>query len=494
MTRDGRFLAGLALLLAITTGAPSLAQTSGAVSRPVATITRDGNRWTAVLELDQAASVWGFTGSARMRDGQPQWRPQQWRVETPGVVLDRVGARDVLRSVDGGPLPREVRLSLSPGPAAVAAAYDPALVFSDGSVALFSGQFDVFPLASVEAARAMPEDLNGLDLQAEATRVTWRDRAGPVLFRGERIAEATASDADTYVLFGGVGVREHGTLATVVDPEMPGWIRETMTDYASRVTAFYTERLGGGPSARPTLMASWKGPTPGVTSMGGSVLPGLIVASFEGGGVVESTAALDETVRWFVGHESAHFWLGQTIRYEYVRDMWITEGGADLMAVRAAKALDPSYDGRTKLQQEVDDCIALAAHGGVASADSRGEHQAYYACGAVFALAAEAAERERSGGDWIDVVHAMLKANLDDGVLTRREWLDHFEGLAGAEPRALIDTLLDDGAENPARTLARLFDLTGVAYREEGGRLLLSRGSAHAGIRPGVIPVRTDTD
>ncbi|MGS7457557.1 hypothetical protein ACT3J6_23865, partial [Mycobacterium tuberculosis] len=71
-------------------------------------------------------------------------------------------------------------------------------------------------------------------------------------------------------------------------------------------------------------MASWKGPTPRTTSMGGSVLPGLIAASFEGEDVVQPTDGLRAMVRWFIGHESAHFWLGHTVRYEYARDMWIT--------------------------------------------------------------------------------------------------------------------------------------------------------------------------
>ena len=40
------------------------------------------------------------------------------------------------------------------------------------------------------------------------------------------------------------------------------------------------------------------------------------------------------------------------MRYEFARDSWITEGGADLMAVQALKALDPAYDARKTLQEE----------------------------------------------------------------------------------------------------------------------------------------------
>lgn len=464
---------GAAAVLTVTTLLAAWpVQASDAPSAPTASVTRDGAAWTAILRLDRAVPVWGFTASSQMRDGQPQWRPLQWRIETPGVVLDRIGSRDVIRSTNGAPVPSEVRLSLTPASAAVAAAYDPALVFTDGSVAMFSGQFDVFPLASIEATRDLPADLNGLDLGAEATRVTWRDAQGPVLFQGRRTDVATAADAQTYVLFGEAGLKEHSALATVVDAEIPAWVQDVMTAYAPRVTARYAERLGEGPSARPTIMASWKGPTPGVTSMGGSVLPGLIVASFEGANLVERAEPLVNMARWFIGHESAHFWLGQVVRYEAARDMWITEGGADLMAVRAAQALDPGYDHLSVLQKEVDDCLKLADRG-VASADTRGEHRAYYACGAVFALAAEGAERRRSGGDWFDVLRPMIDANRQDGVLTRAEWLEHFEGLAGAEARELVDRFLDDGVPDPLRSMARLFELCGVGHSVTGERLLL---------------------
>lgn len=469
MRRAAAVLAGL--ITTLVTGSPACA--SDLPSHPIASVTRDQSSWAVVLTLDRAAPVWGFTASSRMREGQPQWRPLQWRVETPGVVLDRVGPHDVIRSTDGSPVPREVKLSLTPASAAVVAAYDPALVFSDGSVAMFSGQFDVFPLPSIEAARDLPEDLNGLDLDAEATRVTWRDTRGPVLFRGRRVDGATAADAQTYVLFGEAGLEEHSAIATVVDPEIPQWVREAMTTYAPRITAFYAERLGDGPPARPTIMASWKGPTPGVTSMGGSVLPGLIVASFEGENLVQRTQPLVDMTRWFIGHESAHFWLGQVVRYEAARDMWITEGGADLMAIRAAQALDPSYDHQSVLQREVDDCLSLASGGGVASADTRGEHRAYYACGAVFALAAEAAEHRRSGGDWFDALRPLIDANRQDGVLTRGEWLDQFEDLAGSEARAVVISFLDDGVPDPRASMALLFDLSSVVYRVQGGRLIL---------------------
>lgn len=208
--------------------------------------------------------------------------------------------------------------------------------------------------------------------------------------------------------------------------------------------------------------------------MGGSVMPGLITMSFEGAGVLNPTAEMLTVSRWFIGHESAHFWLGQTVRYEYARDAWITEGGADLMAVRALKTLDPAYDDRAALQKEVDDCAELARGRSVTTAAQRGEQRAFYACGAVFAMAAEGAQRQVTGGDWLDFLKPLIDDNRRDGVLSREEWLDALTEVS-RDPSLRLDVerLLDEGAADPAAVIARLFERTGVGFRMEAGRVVL---------------------
>lgn len=149
------------------------------------------------------------------------------------------------------------------------------------------------------------------------------------------------------------------------------------------------------------------------------------------------------------------------------------EGGADLMAVRALKAVDPDYDARAELQKEVDDCIRLADEP-VAEAAGRGEHRALYACGAVFAMAAEGVQRRGTGGDWFDFLRPLIDASREDGVLTREEWLLELTRVSGdASLRADIETLLDDGAADPATVIAGLFDRTGVGYRRDAGNIRL---------------------
>ena len=303
--------------------------------------------------------------------------------------------------------------------------------------------------------------------------VTWQDRAGPVLAHGARVAKATTDDGNAYVLFGEAQLKEARRIVTVVDPQLPGWIASSIETFAPQVVDYYASRLGKGQTHRPTVMSTWYGPTAGVVSYGGSVVPGLIVMSFEGEALLHANDEVLSGNRWFIAHEVAHFWLGQTVRTETSRDSWITEGGADLMAVRATKALNPDYDENGMLQTEVDDCVALAGKP-VADAEQRGEHRAYYACGAVLALSAEALQKRATGGDWFDFIKPLIDSHRSGGVLTREAWLTHFAELgAPGSLNAETTALLDKGVSDPGAFIRSLFDQTGVAYRMVKGRIVL---------------------
>ena len=435
-------------------------------------VLRDGDVWTADYVLDRDAPAWLFTDSALARADNQPWRPRSFTVVTPGVRIERRGWHDVLAGEDGAPVPRRVRIRFEPFPGDLLAAYDPALTFTDGSVALYSDQFDIRPLTDAAAAEALPMDLNGVDLDGPPVRALFRDRAGPVLMNGERRREAERPEAPTYVLFGDVAVDETEHLAAVFDPELPDWIEAELSAFTPQVMSLYADRLGEGQSARPTLLVSWEGPTPSLRSMGGSVLPGLVIMTFEGVGVLEPTPDVRAGARAFIAHEGAHFWLGQVVHYERARDAWITEGGADVLAVRALARIDPAYDARARLQRAVAECVGFAARP-IHTAAERSEHQAYYACGAVFHMLAEPGAA-RTGGDVFTVVRGLIDANREDGVLTADEWLAELTRLSG--DRSLegdIRRLLTDGAADPAAEIASLFQRAGVAHEVRDGRVVL---------------------
>jgi len=422
-----------------------------------ADVNRDGDRWTVEYRFEEKAPVWAFTQSDMPRVKRESWRLRSMEMLTPGVSLKRIGHYDVLVAAKGN-VPKSVRLRFRPFTEDIESSYDAALAFTDGSVALYSQQFKLVPMRSLAEAESAPIDSGELPLAIHPTYINFRDKAGPVLARGQRKPFAITGDDDAYILFGKAEPVVGAALTSVIDPGLPKWLSNYMLENMPGILAGYAAKMGPPPVGQPTLMASWAGPTLGVTSMGGSVLPGTVVMTFEGEGVIQPNRAIENGVRWFVAHESAHFWLGQKIMYSTPRESWITEGGADLLAIRAVAAADAGYDARKRLGEAREECLPLLAKGGLASANERGDHRAYYACGAIIALAAEQA----SGGDFAEFVRTLIERHGDDSIVTRAEWLSLLDERApgmGAE----VSRLLDGPNTDPSASLDRFMSKSGVA-------------------------------
>jgi hypothetical protein len=425
-----RWLAAFQLFVA----APAVA-----APQPVASVTvvRSGDKWTADYSLHERAPLWLFAKSILPRESRTSWRVGSVRVLTPGVRLQRVGNYDALIP-RRGTMPRKVRLSFTPYVKDVEAGYDPALAFSDGSVALYADQFRIQPMPSLAAARRADRDDSTLPSADRPTRMTLIDRAGPVLFKGQRTARAEITNGEAYVLFGKAQPVIGPAMTTIIDPAMPRWVADALNSDMPRILQHYRDTLGPSPVGQPTLLASWGGPTKGVTSLGGSVLTGMVVMTLEGEGIMEPNDKARHHARWFVAHEAAHFWLGQAVTYATPAESWITEGGAELLAFRATAATDSSFDVRKRLREARAECMPFLPNGGIAGAYRRqGDFRAYYACGAIIALAAERA----SNGDFAGFVRTLIARFGGDGIVTRVEWLALLDERAPGLSLAVSDML-----------------------------------------------------
>lgn len=440
-------IARLLLILFALGTAPAAAQRP-----PIATVevVRDGDRWTADYRLSARAPVWVFAKSILPRESNRSWRLDTVRVLTPGVTLQRLGNYDALVADDGKTLPPRVRLAFTPFKPDVEAGYDPAINFTDGSVALYADGFKLVPMASVTAARAADKNDSTLPAIDQPTRTIFVDRAGPVLAFGRRVAKAALDNGEAYVLFGKVRPTIGTAMTTIFDPALPAWVTAYLNREMPAILADYRSRLGPSPVGQPTLMVSWAGPTKGVVSLGGSVLPGLVVMALEGEGLAAPDTKAAHHARWFIAHEAAHFWLGQAIGYEGPADSWITEGGAELLAFRATAAADRTFDAKRRLAEARAECLPFLARGGISGAYTRnGDHRAYYACGVIIALAAERA----SGGKFGDFVKTLIARN-PDRLVTRAEWLALLDERApGRGLSAAVSGLLDHAQSNPAASL-----------------------------------------
>ena len=102
-----------ALAVVFASSAQAVPQEAGSRLAEVSVV-RQGDTFTVDYEFTLDRPAYAFQVSALTREGRRAWRGERWTVQTPGVVLDRIGAYDVLRSVDGQPLPRRVRVLMRP--------------------------------------------------------------------------------------------------------------------------------------------------------------------------------------------------------------------------------------------------------------------------------------------------------------------------------------------------------------------------------------------
>jgi hypothetical protein len=373
-------------------------------------------------------------------------------------------------------VPRQVRIRFTPSTLDLEAAYDPALRFSDGSVALYTDQFKIVPLASAAAAETLPIDAEKAGLVKGVTRAVFRDRTGRVLHAGVRRPEAVLEGNAGYVLFGAAKVVDSPAVATIMDPALPGWLTTELGTGTARLLAHYGERLGPRNLPKPTLMASWAGPTPGRTSMGGSVMPGFVLMAFDGAGLTSPSEKALEYIRWFVAHESAHFWLGEAVTYDRSRHAWMFEGGAELLAIRAMAELNPGYDPKVRLNDSIKRCAGHIRGHSLNGAEERSAHDAYYACGAVLGLVAEAsANRASPGSGFAGFWRRLIEANRADRTVSQDEWLDEVTARSGDPSIARdIRTLAERGAAEPEAAIGSLFERAGIGFQRgpEGLRLL----------------------
>ncbi|NEX94680.1 hypothetical protein [Caulobacter sp. 17J65-9] len=422
--------------------------------------------WTADYRFGKAAPAWAFARSAVTEADKTPWRAQAWTVETPGVSLKRIGRYDVL-SADGAAL-TSVRIRFKPFTEQLEKDYRPTLQFSDGGQAHYTNQFEIVPLTSAAAAESLPVDVDS-ETVPTTSRLTFDAPGRRILYGGSvldgRVVTGTGSGG--YAYFGDAEVIETPALAAVIDPGIPEWLRGELDAYTPKLLALHAEKLGPPAVGRPMVFAAWGGADQPGVSLNGGVLGGLMQMDLRGQRVLNPDKPVKNLARWFLGHETAHFWLAQTVRAETGADNWMMEGGADILAVRALGVLAPDYDPTRRLQGEVDDCLGLVGpNEPLAGALERGEPQAQYGCGAVLLLAAEAGLRKREpGADAYTFWRRLIDANREDGVVTADDWLAAFaEATGDAELTAETRRFVTEGVADPAAFVAKLFARTGVAH------------------------------
>lgn len=441
----------LVLLLAVFSF-PISAQPSDPADTVRVSIHRSGEQWSATFEFPRDEAGWAFLRSNRARDIDASWRLASWDVATPGVELVRIGELDVLRTTAES-VPRRVKINFEPYGHDIQADYDPAMIFGDGTVALFTGHFATRPWGEEEIHDGSAKTQSLFALHNEG---------GSLTYKGKSYQSVDTTDAGTYVIFGSPEFISTKYFTGLLDPGIPAWMRDELDNFLPLAFEGLTERLGEPAIAgKPMILGTWAGPTPGRISRGGSVMPGIVTLRFEGEGMLERRPDEIQPVRWFLSHEAAHFWAGQTVNHIGRSQAWISEGGASLLAYRLIQSIDPAYDPGADLANDWQECLELSANGPLVEVHERRDYRANYACGAVLGMIAEGAAQTNGNRDFFDFWRSLIDANRadvgGDGFASVSDWIAQVSEESGDHSLAAdLFQFINHGADDPQIALCSM--------------------------------------
>ena len=429
-----------------------------------ATLARDpdvpgGYRLTLALRED--APVWIFLRSALARRDGERWRSESWKILTPGVELVRIGHHEALIATDGEDLPRTITIAFTPFDRMLVGDYQPVIDLGAGSRALFTDHFTMRPASSIAAVRQLGADWTTLPGY----------EGGHPLVRSALAGRPVPIEAARYVIDGPMKAGGNAQIATYLHADLPPWLSATLEADIPAILDLYADRLGPHEDGRPELLVQWAGATPGTYSLSGSVVANQIVMRLEGEGLLAASRSIAAHTRQFIAHEAAHFWLGNLVGYGRPGDAWTSEGGADLMALRASALVDPRFAEERLREAEATawrDCLRSTAAGPIRGAPERGDSQAFYACGLLFSRVAEAAASRR-GGDFFSFWRTLIDKNRDDSEVTPEDWIRHYEAIGGnpAAARAMRSIAFERGASQASlHALYAAAGLTAPAIEE----------------------------
>ncbi|MEE2566885.1 hypothetical protein [Hyphobacterium marinum] len=396
MRIESWFAGGAAALLLMSCGAPAAVVDDAASADG---LMLDGTGVTAVVTaLDDGRFEVAYrfaepqTGYFFSRSGG-DYRTAHWASLDDGVTLERVGGFDTLL-FDG---PRtEARFVVEPWFGQITGDYSPYVQFSDGAVALFTGQFEILPVADRDAVLALDGDIRAWSGEQPVlgVRIVSPDR---MVMNGEVLtghADDISQGDGAFVYIGDGEIETGESFVGVLDGALPAWIRERFDSDLATIFGALETGWGFELPQRASVFFAFEGyDNPGFSNKGGATRSLLMLQS-SGQALREPSPQVLAYLQWFFAHEGVHLFQNAAGLYASTSDhAWITEGGANTMANAVLATLDGLPEGRrlAEYRRSYAGCLRSLAAGPLTEAVRRGDHEASYLCGDLIGLMSWAA-------------------------------------------------------------------------------------------------------
>lgn len=394
---------------------------------------------------------------------ETDYRREAWHPTSEGVRLERIAGFDTL--VFDTPT-QEARFRVTARPDLRYEGYSDYIRFSDGSLMLFTGQFELLPGGSVEAVAALEGDINRFEGVQPVLGVRVLSPT-PMIVRGERVegeAVEISRGGGGFIYIGDGEISASDNYVGLIDPATPDWIRARFPEDLASLFSELERGWGYGLDDKATLLFAFEGyDNPGFSNKGG-VLGRQLVIQSSGERLREPDDFVHDYLLWFFAHESVH--LFQNVRGPHLdspQDSWIHEGAANAMANRIMAGLDRPAIAylRYSFANAYSTCAEALAAGPLRTATQRGQMRAHYACGEFIALMTDAALPDHT---LFDFWNAMLeRAEAGDGAYNLETYMATARALGMREADAArIEAFVTQGFDQPDRELTSALEDFGL--------------------------------
>ena len=422
---------------------------------------RSDSRWRIRYVFEHPQSALFFSRSSG------DYRRSTWKPVSRGVSLERLDGFDAVLMKT----PKTViEFLFAPYTQTVPKDYTPFIPFSDGGLALYTGQFELLPETDRAAIAALHGDIDRW--QGEQPMFAVRVLSDkPMVHNGEvrkREAVHVSRGDGTYIYVGEASLLEGVDLTGVIDPGLPGWLKKRVEPELGAIFAANRALWGEGLGQKATVLFAFRGfEGEGMSNKGGAV-NSLLALESSGESLRNFHADILIYFRWFFAHEVVHLFQNRYVaRVDARSDAWMTEGAANAMAISLLKEIGVADDEFTleKYGKAIDECSEYLGDGPLIEAAQRGQFDAFYTCGDPIAqMTAAVLPNENLFSFW----NALLArgAAADQHQYSTADYFDVLrERGANDSVIELLRSLVYEQQADPEKTLLRAMHTTGLAPR-----------------------------
>lgn len=430
---------------------------------------RSEGRWRVKYIFDRPHTALFFSRSSG------DYRRSTWKPVTRGVSLERLDGFDAVLMKT--PM-IAIEFLFTPYTQTVPKDYTPFIPFSDGGLALYTGQFELLPETDRAAIAAMHGDIDRW--QGEQPMFAVRVLSDqPMVHNGElrkREAVHVSRGDGTYIYIGEASLLQGADLTGVIDPGLPAWLRQRVKPELSAIFDANRALWGEGLGQKATVLFAFRGfEGEGMSNKGGAV-NSLLALESSGEDLRTFHADILIFFRWFFAHEVVHLFQNRHgASIDSRSAAWMTEGAANAMAISVLREIGVTDDEFVLGQygEAIDKCSEYLGDGPLIEAAQRGQFDAFYTCGDLIAQMTDAALAD---DDLFSFWNALLArgAEADQHLYSTADYFDVLrERGAKGSVIELLRSLVYEQQADPEKTLLRAMHTTGLAPRfDDDGKLV----------------------